>query len=139
MLRQRIFFTFIGLFFMISIYSKVNKKIFSESESFFWMFGGIVVLFLSIFPGVIKKLSILVGIEYGPSLLFLISILFLLFIVFRQSQQISVLNERVKELAQISALIQEKYNTEKNYDLSTNNVKGSIHEAKRNHEDFAIK
>lgn len=108
MLKQNVFFIIIGLFTVISIYRKVNKKIFSETESFFWMIGGIIVLVLSIFPNFIKKISNAVGIEYGPSLLFLMSILFLLYIVFRQSQQISVLNERVKELAQICALIEEK-------------------------------
>lgn len=102
------FFIFLGVIFIIFIFSKVKKKIFSERESVYWMLGAIFVLILSIFPKLLDSMSVFLGIYYPPSLLFLVSILFLIIIVFRQSIQISSLNEKVKELAQREAILEQR-------------------------------
>lgn len=99
------FFILLGLISITYVYKKVKKNSFSEKESFFWMFGAIVVLIMSIFPKLIDIVSIFLGIEYPPSLLFLLSTLFLIYMVFRQSQDISQLNSKVKELAQRNAIL----------------------------------
>ncbi|MBD7910225.1 MULTISPECIES: DUF2304 domain-containing protein [Clostridium] len=95
-----IFFIIVAILFMISIISKVKKKKFFERDSFLWMLGSIVVLILAIFPNLIIYLSNLIGIEYAPSLLFLVAIVFILHLLFRQNEQVSLLKEQVKDLGQ---------------------------------------
>ncbi len=65
------------------------------------------MLCLSLFPVIFIKLSLLLGIVYPPSLLFLLSIVFVVFVSFRQDQEISQLSERVNELAQRNALLEQ--------------------------------
>lgn len=105
---SRIFFALIGLLFMGLVYKQVKKKRFSEKESFFWMCTAFAMLVIAVFPQIIDYLTTLVHIDYPPSLLFLLAILFLVLIVFRLTEQVSILQERVKELAQDHAILEER-------------------------------
>jgi hypothetical protein len=98
----------LGLLFVIYILFKVKNKLFSEVKSFFWIIGGLLVVILPIYPDIITTVARLMGIEYAPSVLFLLGIIFIIFIVFRQEQDVSNLNERVKELAQRNSLLEER-------------------------------
>lgn len=99
-------FSAIGILFIVYVLRKVKKNEFSEAKSIFWILGGVAMLCLSIFPVIIIKLSSLLGVVYPPSLLFLLSIIFVIFVTFRQDQEISHLSERVNELAQRNALLE---------------------------------
>jgi hypothetical protein len=102
------FFISLSVCLILYIYTRVKKKLFSEKESFFWVLGSFLILLLSIFPKSIDYFSAILGIAYPPSLLFLISILFVVFLLFRQNQIISVMNERIKELGQMVSLLEVK-------------------------------
>ncbi|SDG28302.1 hypothetical protein SAMN04488542_13314 [Fontibacillus panacisegetis] len=104
----RIFFALIGLLVIFYVYNRVKKNLFSEKESMFWMLGAVVVFILSIFPKVIDQFSRILGIEYPPSLLFLCAMMFILILLLRQGQQISILTNNVKELIQRNALLEQK-------------------------------
>ena len=99
-------FSIIGVVFIWYVLVKVTRNQFSEGKSIFWIVGGVVMLILSLFPILFIKLSQLLGVAYPPSLLFLFSILFVVFVTFRQEEEISQLNERVKELAQRNAILE---------------------------------
>lgn len=103
-----IFFISISIILLLYILRAIKKNFFSESESIFWFFGGIFILVLAIFPELLDRLANLVGIDYPPSMLFLLGLFFLLFINFSQDKKISSLNEKVKELVQHSSLLEEK-------------------------------
>lgn len=103
-----IFFIILGLISITYVYKKVKKNLFSEKESLLWMIGAILVLLLSIFPKIIDSIATLLDIKYSPSLLFLLSSLFLVYMIFRQSQDISQLNSKVRELAQKNAIIEKE-------------------------------
>lgn len=105
---SRIFFASLGLLFMGLVYKQVKKKRFSEKESFFWMCTAFAMLVVGVFPQIIDYLTSLVHINYPPSLLFLLAILFLVLIVFRLTEHMSILQERVKELAQDHAILEER-------------------------------
>ncbi|MDU4937990.1 MAG: DUF2304 domain-containing protein [Clostridium sp.] len=115
-----IFFIGIGIIFLMIVISKVKRKRFFEKESFLWVVGSICLLFLAIFPGIISYLSDLVGIEYPPSLLFFIATIFILYLLFRQSEYVSLLREQVKELGQrivvLEKVIEEEKQNEKKID-----------------------
>lgn len=96
----RIFFIIVAIIFMTTVLSKVKKKKFFERESFLWFLGSVLALVLAIFPNLIKIIARLTGIEYAPSVLFFGAIVFLLYLVFRQSEQVSLLKEQTKDLGQ---------------------------------------
>ncbi len=95
-----------GLFFVFLIIRLLVKKKINETNSLIWLIGSIIILVLSVMPETLHILSGLVGIDYPPSLLFLLSILVLLFIVFNQSIQISALSSQLKELTQYISILQ---------------------------------
>lgn len=105
-----LYFSVVGILFIIYVLKKVKRNQFAEEKSIFWIAGGICMLCLAVFPVIFIKLSLLLGIAYPPSLLFLLSIIFVVFVSFRQDQEISLLSERVKELAQRNALLENAVN-----------------------------
>lgn len=100
-----IFFIVIGILLIAYIYNNVRKHMMSQGESILWMIGACIILILAIFPNIIIFLSKIVGISYPPSLLFFLTSAFLLILLFRNSQQLSVLSEKNKELIQDFALL----------------------------------
>lgn len=108
---DKYFYILIGIFCVIFVINEVRKNNFSIVESFFWLCGSIVILILSIFPNIINLLAKIFNIHYPPSLLFILSIIFLLFINFRNSKKIAVNNEKIIELGQRIAILDEKLNS----------------------------
>lgn len=104
----RIFFIVVGILLILYIYHNVKKHTMSQDESMLWMLGSVVILILSIWPNIVVWLSGIVGIEYPPSLLFLITSVYMVLFLFRNSQQISVLKEKNKELIQNAALLEKR-------------------------------
>lgn len=103
------FFILIGISFVIHIINLIRKKTFSIVESFFWICGATITLIFSVFPNIIKWLASLVGVEYPPSLLFIICIMFLLFMNFRSSKKIAEQQEKITELAQNVSILKSEY------------------------------
>jgi|AGTN01.3.fsa_nt_gi Uncharacterized conserved protein len=105
---SQIVFVSLALLFSIMIITKTIKRKLFEKESLIWLLLMVVVIIFGISPNLIITLANWVGIDYPPSLLFLLSILFLLILVFRLTTQITALNSRIKELGQQIAIINEK-------------------------------
>lgn len=94
-----------GITFSGAIVRLLLRKKISERNSVVWLLSVAVILVVSANPGWFDRLAKLVGVSYPPSLLFLFSNLVLLVIVLYQSMQISVLNEKLRQLAQHVALL----------------------------------
>ncbi len=105
---KKIYFIILAFLSIFYVIYEVRKKKFSIKESFWWITACILMLVLAIFPYSIDKLAQFLNIEYPPSLLFVICIIFLLFINFRNSKQISGHQEKIIELAQHIALLEEE-------------------------------
>lgn len=105
---KNIYFIIISVICMFYIVHEIRKKRFSIKESFWWIIGSLLMLILSIFPHIIDKLAKLFGIAYPPSLLFVFCIIFLIFMIFRNSKKISEQQEKIIELAQNLAILKEK-------------------------------
>jgi hypothetical protein len=93
------FFITLGVLFIIYIFVSIKRNEFSIEESAFWVVGGIVVLFLSIFYKSLDRLSSFLGIAYGSSFVFFIAIIFLLLMNFRNSKKILKMNEKINKLS----------------------------------------
>lgn len=107
---NNIFFIILAIIVLFYVINIVRKKKFSIKESFWWIIASIIMLFLAIFPYSIDWFAEKLNISYPPSLLFIVSIVFILFINFRDSKRISELQMKVVELGQELAIIKEKAN-----------------------------
>lgn len=96
----RIFILLLGISCFLIILKLLVKKKIGERASLLWLFGALVILIASFVPGLLDEISSLVGIDYPPSLLFLLSTLILFIICFMHSVQISTLNAQLRELTQ---------------------------------------
>jgi len=99
------FFITIGVLFLIYILISIKRNEFTMEESAFWMLGAVLLLVLSIFYKSLDKLGSFLGIAYGPSFVFLLAILFLLFMNFRNSKKILKQNEKIIKLEQEVAIL----------------------------------
>ena len=107
-MTSRIFFILVAIITIVFIYRNVRKNQISQDESILWMIGAVVILIFGIWPELIIILADAVGIDYAPSLLFLLGLLFLFMFSLRSSQNISRLRERNKELIQNAALLEKR-------------------------------
>lgn len=104
----RIFFIAVAIILIVFIYRNVKRNLMSQDESILWMLGAIIILIFGIWPDLIILLAHLVGIDYAPSLLFLLASVFLFMFCFRNGQRNSELKEKNKELIQNSALLEKR-------------------------------
>lgn len=107
---MNIFFIILSIIYLIFIINYVRMGNFSVSESFFWVIAGLIILFLSIFPDIIIILANFIGVDYAPSLLFVMCIMFLGMLIFRNSKRITVLKEQVYTLAQEVSILKKDNN-----------------------------
>jgi len=103
---QHVLLPVFGIIVTSYVFIKLKRNQFSIELSFFWMFVGITIFVLSIFPRVLTIISSIFGIYYPPSVLFLITSILLLFVIFRQERSLSRMNEHLKDMAQYSALLE---------------------------------
>lgn len=104
------YFICLSIIVILYVINIVRKKKFSIKESFWWVMASILMLLLSIFPYSIDWLAVRLNIKYPPSLFFVLCIIFLLLINFRNSKRIAELQMKVVELGQEVAIIKEKIN-----------------------------
>lgn len=105
---KNIYFIIGVIFIIVYVIKTIKKNNFSVEESFFWISGSLVALILAVFPKIFDKIAVLFGIDYPPSLFFLLCIIFLMFINFRNSQKIVVQQQKIIELAQKFAILERK-------------------------------
>jgi hypothetical protein len=105
---NNIYFIILAILSCFYVFHVIRKKKFSIKESFWWVIASIVMIILAIWPYAIDKIAGIFGIEYPPSLLFVLCIIFLLFICFRNSKIISEQQEKIIDLAQELAIVKEK-------------------------------
>ncbi len=110
---KNIYFIVIALLFMVYMIIEIRKEKLSIKESFWWMMSSLLMLTLAIFPYSINWLANLFGIDYPPSLLFVICIVFLLFINFKNSKRIGEQQIKIIDLAQNVSLLKEKLERKK--------------------------
>ena len=104
-LRLQLFIICVGILIMAGLFHYLITQSISERDSIIWfIIVGIGVVF-TLFPSLLNYLSWMLGIDYPPTLLFLVVSLLLIAIVFRNSLDISRLKDENRELiSQISLL-----------------------------------
>lgn len=95
----------IGLLFSGLGVWMVARRHVNERNVLVWLGGIFTILILTADPGLLNSVAYTLGVEYPPSLLFLIAILTLLGISLYQASQISILRMQVQRLSQSLALM----------------------------------
>jgi len=90
---------------LLLIVELVRRRKLKEKYSLLWLFTAVVLLVLTLSPGLLDRLSTMIGIYYSPSAFFLMAFFFLMLITLQFSVVISKLSERNKALAQEVALL----------------------------------
>lgn len=99
MLRMQIITGTVSISILVIVFELIRRRRLKEEYSLLWLLSGVVILVFSIFPNLLNVLSRSLGMYYLTAL-FVVSFLFLLFIVLHFSTVISRLSERNKDLTQ---------------------------------------
>ena len=94
---------------LIVIINMIRKKALELRYSLAWLAVGTGVIILDLFPGFMEWLSDLMGIASPVNMLFFLGFCFSLIIIFILTIAISRMSVRIKNLAQELALINKKY------------------------------
>ncbi|VAW35219.1 hypothetical protein MNBD_DELTA02-144 [hydrothermal vent metagenome] len=86
----------------------IRRGLLKEKYSVLWLILIAVVGLFAVWRDLLDRVAIFVGVQYPPSLLFLMAFIFVLLILLHFSVVISVLTERNKKLAQEVAIIKDE-------------------------------
>jgi hypothetical protein len=98
----------LSLFLLIWILTLVRRRRLLEEYSFLWICIACIFLVLSFFHPIMDQVAHALGIEYGPSALFLFLNVVTLFILIHVSIQLSDYKAHKRILAQEIALLRDK-------------------------------
>jgi hypothetical protein len=98
----------LSIFLFIWILSLVRRRLLIEEYSFLWICIALLFLILSLFHPIMDKVAHWLGIEYGPSALFLFLNVVTLFILINVSIQLSDYKSKKRILAQEIALLRDQ-------------------------------
>lgn len=99
-----------SIIFIFIIVKLVKKDKLDEKYSILWLFFGLVIFIVSLFPIIITKVSNFFNVYYPPSLLFLLGIIVLGTYIIHISVVITKQNKMIVKLNQELAILKEKQN-----------------------------
>jgi hypothetical protein len=103
----------VSAFIVFSVVELIRRNKLKEKYSLLWLAASLVILFFSISRRALHAISILVGIQYPPSFIFLLAFLFLIVINIHFSTVISELFEKNKNLTQEIAILRKSLDERK--------------------------
>jgi hypothetical protein len=98
----------LSVFLLVWIISLVRRRLLIEEYSFLWICIAGIFLILSFFHPIMDKVAHWLGIDYGPSALFLFLNVVTIFILIHVSVQLSDYKSKKRLLAQEIALLRDK-------------------------------
>jgi hypothetical protein len=103
--NAHLFVGLVAIVCLIVMLSLVRRRRMSSKYVFLWLSVGAVMLLLAVSPRLLDRISVLIGIDYGPTTLFLFALVFLLLISVHFSWELSRLEDRTRRLAEEAALL----------------------------------
>ncbi|NUR74528.1 MAG: DUF2304 domain-containing protein [Hamadaea sp.] len=97
-----------GLILLVGILELLRRRQLREKYGMLWIGVALVIVPLSIFPGLMDRVAGFVGVASGVSLVLFAAILFLLLVCLHLSWEVSRLEEETRTLAEEIALIKIK-------------------------------
>jgi hypothetical protein len=99
--------TLVSMVIVLAVLELIRRNRLKEKYSLLWLFSSLVLLWFSFSRKSLHFVAGYIGIQYPPSVFFLIGFLFLIIINIHFSTVISRLSDRNKTLAQEMALLKE--------------------------------
>ncbi|MDO4566688.1 MAG: DUF2304 domain-containing protein [Oscillospiraceae bacterium] len=93
-----------SLFTLVFVIRRIRAAKLQIEDSIFWLAFSVVLLIISVFPRLVYWGASLLGIQSPTNMVFLIVIFILTVRVFSLTMRVSVLDEKLKRLAQSEAL-----------------------------------
>ncbi len=103
--RAHVFVVLVTLAAVAFILRLVRRGQLRAKYAILWLATGALLVVLAGFPPLLDRVAGWVGVDYGPAVLFLAAIVFLLVLVVHFSWELSRLEERTRALAEELALI----------------------------------
>jgi hypothetical protein len=100
----RIFVALLTAGVLTFLLSLVRRRRLRAKYALLWLATGLVMVVLTVVPGLLDALSRALGIDYGPTTLFTGAIILLLLVCMHFSWELSRLEERARSLAEELAL-----------------------------------
>lgn len=97
----------VALYFVLLIYFLRRKRI-NLKYSLLWLFSGIVMLLLAVFPRILDRAAALVGITSPVNALFAVVLFCVMIILMSLTAIVSRLNNQLLQLAQTNALLEKR-------------------------------
>jgi hypothetical protein len=94
-----------ALLFLGFIFELVRRRRLREKYAVLWMFVGVIVLGLGLFPTALNRVAIAVGVANGVSLVLFFGVMFLLLVCLHLSWEASRLEDETRVLAEEVALL----------------------------------
>lgn len=104
----QIFFIISVLFFLMMTIHYLTKHKLNLKYSLTWLGACAVMLILSIFPSLVEKIGLLVGIKTVTSTVFVFAGMFMLIIIFTLTMIVSHMNNRIYKLTQSLAILEKR-------------------------------
>ncbi len=96
--------------FMIMIFRLIVRGQLREEYSIVWIFCTVILIFFSIWRKGLEKISLLLGVYYPPSLIFLAAIFAIIVFLVHLSVVNSKLQNQIKDLSQELAYLKQEVN-----------------------------
>ena len=87
-----------GALIFSGVFISLVRRRLNESASLIWMVIGATAFLASIFPGVVGWLANMLGIDYPPTLVFVMAITALLLFSYHNTTQLAVQDAKIREL-----------------------------------------
>jgi hypothetical protein len=107
--KLQLFLVVTSVAFTGIIFVMLRKELLELKYTLVWIFAGISMIIISLFPKIIFGIAQLVGIIQPVNVLFLMGIFFSLLIIFSLTIALSRQSERTKKLAQEIALLEKEF------------------------------
>lgn len=93
---------------MMVVVNMVRKRVLELKYVLVWMFSDIVLVFLVLFPGLIKAITRLLGIKSSMNMIFFLGFLLSLIIIFTLTVALSKVTSSVRRMSQTIALLEKE-------------------------------
>jgi hypothetical protein len=114
----QIFFTIGSFVFLGIIIFFIRKETLSLKYSLLWLFATLVMLIVSIFPGILRYFADIFGFALSSNALFSLLFGFVIVILLSLTSIVSKQTEKIKTLVQANALLEKRVRElEKNIEL----------------------
>ncbi|TNC29621.1 DUF2304 domain-containing protein [Amycolatopsis alkalitolerans] len=94
-----------SLLILAGIFELLRRRQLSEKYAVLWLVVGVIILVLTVFPGLLTALSRLTGVTLPVNLLFFVGITFLVGVALHLSWELSRVENETRKLAEDLAII----------------------------------